>query len=96
VARRTAEEGCSVLGVLDGPDVAVTLRGGVRTRFHAWDFVRWFADAWMGRPVKPEDGRTANELAAVEDDLGFELPAALSEGYALFGRRDDLPRQQDP
>ncbi|MFF3689635.1 SMI1/KNR4 family protein [Streptomyces sp. NPDC002187] len=82
--------------MLDGPDVAVTLRGGVRTRSHAWEFVRWFADAWMGRPVKPEDGCTADELAAVEADLGFELPAALSEGYALFGRRDDLTRQQDP
>ncbi len=95
-ARHTGEEGSSVLGVLDAPDVAVTLRGGVRTRSHAWEFVRWFADAWMGRPVKPEDGCTADELAAVEADLGFGLPVALSEGYALFGRRDDLTRQQDP
>ncbi|WP_418960721.1 SMI1/KNR4 family protein [Streptomyces tritici] len=79
----------------DSPDVAVALRGGVRTRFHAWEFVRWFADAWLGRPVEPEDGCTAAELAAVEADLGFELPAALREGYALFGRRDDLTRQQD-
>lgn len=82
--------------MLAGPDVAVTLRGGVRTRSRAWEFVRWFADAWMGRPVEPEDGCTADELAAVEADLGFELPAALREGYALFGRRDDLTRQQDP
>ncbi len=94
--RLHAEEGGNVRGVLDGPDVAVTLRGGVRTRFHAWEFVRWFADAWVGRPVEPEDGCTADELAAAEADLGFELPAALSEGYALFGRRDDLIRQQDP
>jgi hypothetical protein len=90
------EEGGSVLVVLDGPDVAATLRGGVLTRSHAWEFVRWFADAWMGCPVEPEDGCTADELAAVEADLGFELPAALSEGYTLFGRRDNLTRQQDP
>ncbi|MFD9003020.1 SMI1/KNR4 family protein [Streptomyces sp. NPDC059582] len=35
-------------------------------------------------------------MAAAEADLGFELPPALREGYALFGRRDDLTRQQDP
>ncbi|MGW5658699.1 hypothetical protein ACWEWG_01155 [Streptomyces sp. NPDC003758] len=82
--------------MLDGPDVSVALRGGVCTRSRTWKFVRWFADAWTSRPVVPEDGCTAEELAAVEADLGFELPAALSEGYALIGRRDDLTRQQDP
>ncbi|WP_330346873.1 hypothetical protein [Streptomyces sp. NBC_00582] len=96
MGRQTDEEGGSVLDVLDGPDVAVILRGGVRVRSHAWEFVRWFADAWMGRPVEPEDGCTADELTAVEADMGFELPATLREGYALFGRRDDLLRQQDP
>ncbi|MFD7057303.1 SMI1/KNR4 family protein [Streptomyces mirabilis] len=82
--------------MLDGPDVSVALRGGVQTRSEVWDFVRWFADAWMGRPLQPEDGCPADELAAAEADLGFKLPAALREGYALFGRRDDLTRQQDP
>ncbi|MET7729008.1 SMI1/KNR4 family protein [Streptomyces mirabilis] len=82
--------------MLGGPDVSVALRGGVRTRAQALDFVRWFADAWMGRPLRPEDGCTVNELAAAENELGFELPAALREGYALFGRRDDLTRRQDP
>lgn len=96
MGRQTDEEGGSVLDVLDGPDVAVILRGGVRVRSHAWEFVRWFADAWMGRPVEPEDGCTADELTAVEADMGFELPATLREGYALFGRRDNLLRQQDP
>jgi hypothetical protein len=89
-------EGGSVLGMLDGPDVSVALRGGVRTRTQAWDFVRWFADAWMGRPLEPADGYSESELAAVEAELGFELPAALREGYALFGRRQDLTQQQDP
>ncbi|SEL81463.1 hypothetical protein [Streptacidiphilus jiangxiensis] len=82
--------------MLEGPDVSEALRGGVRTRAQAWDFARWFADTWMGRPLEPEDGHGEDELAAAEADLGFELPAALREGYALLGRRDDLTRQQDP
>ncbi|MQY40925.1 hypothetical protein SRB17_89580 [Streptomyces sp. RB17] len=82
--------------MLDGPDVSVALRDGVCTRSHTWEFVRWFADAWMSRPLEREDGCTADELAAAEADLGFELPTALSEGYALFGCRDDLTRRQDP
>ncbi|MFJ5220785.1 SMI1/KNR4 family protein [Streptomyces sp. NPDC088354] len=82
--------------MLDGPDVSVALRGGVRTRSQVWDFGRWFPDAWMGRPLRSEDGCSEDELAAAEADLGFELPAALREGYALLGRREDLTRQQDP
>jgi cell wall assembly regulator SMI1 len=82
--------------MLDGPDVSTVLRGGVQTRFQARDFVGWFADAWMGCPLRSEDGCIEDELAAAEADLGFELPTALREGFALFGRRDDLTRQQDP
>ncbi|MGW2281075.1 SMI1/KNR4 family protein [Streptomyces sp. NPDC001770] len=80
----------------EGPDVAVALRGGLRTRAHAWEFVRWFADTWMGCPLRPADGLAEGELASVEAELGFELPAALREGYALIGRRPDMTRQQDP
>ncbi|MFE8950033.1 SMI1/KNR4 family protein [Streptomyces sp. NPDC007856] len=72
------------------------LRDGLRTRSRAWDFVRWFAEAWMGCRLRGEDGCAEDELAAAEADLGFELPAALREGFALFGRRDDLTRRQDP
>lgn len=82
--------------MLNDPDVSVVLRGGVQTRFQAWDFVRWFAGAWMDCPLGAEDGCAGDELAAAENDLGFELPPALREGFALFGRRDDLTRQQDP
>ncbi|GGT00035.1 SMI1/KNR4 family protein [Streptomyces chromofuscus] len=82
--------------MLDGPDVSVVLRGGVRTRSQAWDVVRWFADAWVDRPLQPEDGCAEAELKAAEAELGFELPAVVREGYLLFGRRDDLTRQQDP
>ncbi|GAA5023385.1 hypothetical protein GCM10025734_80420 [Kitasatospora paranensis] len=81
--------------MVDGPDVSVALRG-VQTPSQALGFVRWFADAWLGRPLQPADGCTEDELASVETDLGFRLPTALRQGYALFGRRDDLTRQQGP
>jgi hypothetical protein len=80
----------------DTLDVSVALRGGVTSRSLAWDFVRRFAEEWMDHPLRSGDGYTAAELDAVEVELGFELPAALRKGYALFGRRDDLTRQQDP
>jgi hypothetical protein len=86
----------SLLCMLDGPDVSVVLGGGVTGRSEAWGFVRWFVGEWIGRPLQSEDGCSVDELRAAESDLGFELPAALWEGYALLGRRDDLTRQQDP
>lgn len=55
------------------------LRDGLQTRAQTWDFVRWFADAWMGCPLRSEDDCVKDELAAAETDLGFELPAALRE-----------------
>ncbi|MFC8953617.1 hypothetical protein ACFT8P_13405 [Streptomyces sp. NPDC057101] len=48
--------------------MAVALRSVVPTRSDAWEFVRWFAEAWMGRPVDPKDGFTAEQLAVVEAD----------------------------
>lgn len=77
-------------------DVSVALCGGVTGRAHAWGFLRRFADEWTGLPLRSEDGCTTAELDVVEAELGFRLPAALREGYALLGRRDDLTRQQDP
>ncbi|MFE9628070.1 SMI1/KNR4 family protein [Streptomyces sp. NPDC006527] len=50
----------------------------------------------QGRRRQREDGCAEGELTAAEGDLGFQLPAALREGYALLGHRDDLTRQQDP
>ncbi|MEW2490446.1 hypothetical protein [Streptomyces sp. NPDC048411] len=49
-----------------------------------------------GPPLESADGCSDDKLAAIEAELGFELPAALREGYALFGRRQDLTQQQDP
>jgi cell wall assembly regulator SMI1 len=82
--------------MLESPDVSVALGSGVHDRSQAWDFVRWFAGQWSGRPLQREDGCAEGELTAAEGDLGFRLPAALREGYALLGHRDDLTRQQDP
>ncbi|MEU9116880.1 SMI1/KNR4 family protein [Streptomyces sp. NPDC048483] len=78
-------------------DVAAALRGGVVDRHHAWDFVRHFAAGWTAAPLRADDGVAEAELRAVERELGHRLPAALREGYALFGRRrDDLTGGQDP
>ncbi|PYC70166.1 hypothetical protein C7C46_27545 [Streptomyces tateyamensis] len=82
--------------MVTGPDVAAALRGGVPARRRAWELVRWFAAEWVGRPLQVGDGYGEAELAAEEVRLGFALPAALREGYALFGRRDDLVRRNDP
>ncbi|MGF1428294.1 hypothetical protein [Kitasatospora sp. LaBMicrA B282] len=76
--------------VTDTLDVAAALRGGLRDRRQAWSFLRSFAADWTGRPLRPADGLSEAELAAREALLGFRLPAALREGYALLGHRADL------
>ncbi|MFC8719124.1 SMI1/KNR4 family protein [Kitasatospora sp. NPDC057198] len=80
----------------DLPDAALALRGGLHSPAQALEFVRWLAAAWTDRPPAPEDGFPEAELALAEARLGFPMPAALRSGYALFGRRDDLTRNQDP
>lgn len=76
-------------------DVAEALAGGCWTRADAWAFVRGFAAAWSA-PLSPADGLTPGEVRRAEDRLGFRLPVALREAYALFGRRPDLVAQQNP
>ncbi|NWF29455.1 SMI1/KNR4 family protein [Streptomyces sp. PKU-EA00015] len=77
-------------------DVAAALGGGVAGREHAWRFVRDFAAAWTGQPLRDGDGTPEDELAAAEGGLELVLPRALREGYALLGRRSDLTTGQDP
>lgn len=83
----------------DGFDVAQALRGGIPDRAGAWAFVRDLAAAWA-RPLAGGPGtRTeepAQELARAEAALGFGVPAALREAYALLGTRHDLTGNQDP
>ncbi|WP_010458708.1 hypothetical protein [Acidovorax radicis] len=47
--------------------------------------------AWLlGRPVSPEDGLPAAELAAAGHHLGCPVPPALHAYYAAVGRRAEL------
>ncbi|MEV4330972.1 SMI1/KNR4 family protein [Streptomyces sp. NPDC049597] len=77
-------------------DAAAALRGGVAGRAHAWRFVRDFAAAWTGQPLRDGDGSPEGELAAAEHGLGTALPRTLREGYALLGRHADLTAAEDP
>ncbi|MFE0086274.1 SMI1/KNR4 family protein [Streptomyces sp. NPDC058992] len=77
-------------------DVAQALRGGIRDRRQAWDFVRDFAAAWSA-PLGDSSGAHEAELEQAEAALGFRLPVALREGYSLLGAtRRDLTGNQDP
>ncbi|GLW52144.1 hypothetical protein [Kitasatospora phosalacinea] len=78
------------------PDASLALRTGLHSPAQALEFVRWLAAAWTDRPLTPADGCTESELAATEARLGFPLPTVLRSGYALFGRRNNLTRTQDP
>lgn len=75
-------------------DLYAELASGVRDAPRAWNFVRLFA-ARYAAPIVAGDGCGEEELLAAEARLGFALPAALREAYALVGRRNDLTRGQD-
>ncbi|MFD0521093.1 SMI1/KNR4 family protein [Paractinoplanes durhamensis] len=78
----------------DGFDLYSELVEGVRDAAAARRFIRRFA-ARYASPVVAGDGCDQEELRAAEDRLGFPLPVALREVYALIGRRLDLTRSQD-
>jgi len=59
------------------------------------ELCRAFMDEWMGG-VEADDGFSAAELAAVEEDLGFSIPPLLRDFHGLLGRRQDALRLQDP
>ena len=48
-----------------------------------------FVAEWH-RPLAPGDGYTEAEIAEAEARLGFRLPEALRELYALLGKREDI------
>jgi uncharacterized protein (TIGR02996 family) len=64
------------------------------TRQNRWCLVEEFIEVWHG-PLRPEDGYSEAELQAAEQRLGYKLPAALREWYALAGRRNDVWSHQD-
>jgi hypothetical protein len=78
----------------DGFDLPVKLAGGVRDAAGKWEFIRLFA-ARYATPIVAGDGCADEELRAAEARLGFPLPAALRDLYALIGTRFDLTRSQD-
>jgi hypothetical protein len=81
-------------GVPDRFDIALEMVAACRGRRDAWDFLRRFTEAWA-TCLNESSGCDDQELTAAERRLGLTLPAAVREGYALFGRRDDLTGNQD-
>lgn len=78
--------------------IAAALQAAVATpgdRAAAWRVAELVAADWSERPLAAGDGYTDAELDAAAAALGHPLPAALREALKLFGRRDDLTRNQD-
>jgi hypothetical protein len=82
---------CRVPNPFDVARAMVAVRGGRRD---AWDFLRRFIDQWTTR-LDEFGGCGDQELTAAEHRLELTLPAAVREGYALLGRREDLTSNQD-
>jgi hypothetical protein len=78
----------------DGFDLGQEVAASLGNRQGAWRFIRRFAESWL-TPLADEDGWTEDDLQAAERRLGVQLPAAIREAYALFGRREDLTSVQD-
>ena len=79
--------------------ISATLHTAISTpgdRTAAWHLAELLAADWSERPLTPADGYADADLDAVASDIGHPLPAALREALQLFGRRDDLTRNQDP
>ncbi len=77
-----------------GFDLYEEVAAGVRNADGALRFIRRFAEHFA-RPITVDDGCGDGELREAQVRLGFPLPAALRDVYALIGRRDDLTRNQD-
>ncbi|WP_052848603.1 hypothetical protein [Streptomyces avicenniae] len=75
----------------DAFDLVGGVAAALRDRSAAWAFLDRFAREWA--PVLPADrgpGWDAPVMDAASARLGVPLPAALREGYALLGAREDL------
>jgi hypothetical protein len=77
-----------------GFDVAGEIAASLGDRNGAWRFIRRFAESWL-TPLADADGCREADLRAAEERLKVGLPTALSEAYALLGRREDLTSVQD-
>ncbi len=74
--------------------ISAGIRAALRDRADAWRFLSEFAADWRA-PLRAEDGFADADLHEAERRLGVPLPSTLREAYLLFGRRDDLVRNQD-
>jgi uncharacterized protein (TIGR02996 family) len=63
-------------------------------RLERWRLVEEFIDVWY-RPWKTADGFSEEKVSGTEKRLGFRLPTALREWYALAGKRKDVWSKQD-
>jgi hypothetical protein len=73
-----------------GFDIGQEVAASLGSRQGAWRF----AESWL-TPLADDDGWAEADLQAAEQRLGVQLPAAIREAYALFGRREDLTSVQD-
>jgi hypothetical protein len=64
------------------------------SRSSRWELMREFFTGWS-TPLATADGFSEEELTRAEGLLGFSLPVALREWYALAGRRADVWSRQD-
>ncbi len=64
-------------------------------RARRWRALDGWLDRWAQRPLSARSGASPDRLAACEERLGVELPAALRELYALLGAREDLMIEDD-
>jgi hypothetical protein len=76
-------------------DVAAELVAAASDRSSAWRFVARFAECWLGEPLDAASGVPAEQIEALEADLGTRLPPAVREFQRLAGRRHEMFSIQD-
>lgn len=52
-----------------------------------WRRLTGFVRKWYAQPLGDEDGNMSHEIVTAEKRLGFRLPRAVREWYAVVGRR---------
>src|SRR5262249_44715250 len=63
-------------------------------RVERWRLVEEFIDTWY-RPLRASDGVSEATLRSAERRLGFKLPVAVREWYALAGNRENVRRKEN-
>ncbi len=76
-------------------DLAAEVAEAAGERSSAWRFVARFAEYWLRDPLAAASGVSAEQIEALEAELGIRLPPAVREFHGLVGRRRDLFSNQD-